>query len=65
MIGFGVSLSSNLEIGGVYECSTLRLSGLRLVINIGIKLTDSGDERLLTGMVEDKKASGTVVVFED
>ena len=65
MIGFGVSLSSNLEIGGVYECSTLRLSGLRLVTNIGIKLTDSGDERLLTGILEDKKASGTMAVLKD
>jgi hypothetical protein len=49
----------------VRECSTLRLSGLRLVINTGIKLTDSGDERLLTGILEDKKASGTVVVLKD
>jgi hypothetical protein len=51
MIGFGASSSFNPDIDAVPECSILRRSGLRLVINIGIKLIGCGDEGCWCGLV--------------
>jgi hypothetical protein len=64
MIGFGVNSLCNLGIGDVPECSILHRSGLRLVINIGPKLTDYGDERLLMETLLGK-FSGTLVFLKN